>query len=201
MKKYWVAIAASITVTMGLALTASPASATVDETATVSSGAQQRINQLFAGVDDSDSVFDGALAVRAGASAEDTDEFAVGYLAAGGHVRNVAVPADEVDALRGTATEVLACSGRNSSDITGLQVNLYLNSCNASKIVAALAGGAGLAALVGIITAATGIGGAAGAIAAALLTIGSAAIAYCAANGRGIGFHVLPVGPPWCKSQ
>lgn len=198
--KKWMTTAAAMTVAMSIALTATPASAgTLNAIDTGS--AQQRADQLLMGVDDTTKTFDGAVALRAGASSKDTAEFATGYVAAGGHAENVDISRAAVDALRGPADEVLACSGRNSADITGLQVNLYLSSCNANKIVAALGGGAGVAALVGIITAATGIGGAAGAIAAALLTIGAAAVAYCAANGRGFGFHVLPVGPPWCRSQ
>ncbi|WP_139195175.1 hypothetical protein [Curtobacterium sp. MCBA15_001] len=190
----------AVTLSAGLVLSATPALADVqskDDPPSV----QDRTDRLVAGVDEAKKVFDGRTAADAGASARDVNDFAVGFVAAGGTVTNVAVAQSEVDRLRGNAAAMRACSGRNSADVTGLQANVYLDSCNASRIVAGLAGGAGVAALVGIITAATGIGGAAGGIAAALLSIGSAAVAYCGSNGRGIGFHVLPVGPPWSRSQ
>ncbi|WP_144761456.1 hypothetical protein [Curtobacterium sp. 9128] len=190
----------AVVLATSLVLAAAPANAG-EVVSTNSTSGQEVVEHVLAGVDQSTKTFDGAAAIAAGATQQDIDEFAAGYVAAGGSATNVVIPQRAVDELRGLAGDVRACSGRNSADITGLQANLYLDSCNANRIVAALGGGAGVAALVGIITAATGVGGAAGGIAAALLTIGTAAVAYCAANGRGIGFHVLVVGPPWCASQ
>jgi hypothetical protein len=193
--------ATALAVSACLLLTAVPASAAPQPHApALTAEVEQRAEALFAGVDDSHRTFDGAAARSAGASAADVDDFGVGYLAGGGQVRNVHVESEDVEALRAVAGQA-RCVGRNSADVTGVQANLYLNSCNTNKLVALLAGAAGFATIVGLITAATGAGGLAGGIAAGALAIGSAAIAYCGSKGRGIGFHVLPVGPPWCASQ
>lgn len=200
MEKRWLTSAVVAAVVASSIVMVAPASASPSRGPSAASAAD-RAESLLTGVDRTTQVFDGAAATRAGATTEDVEDFAAGYVAGGGAVENVEVSEETVSALRAPAAALRSCSGRNSADVTGLQANLYLNSCNTNKLVAALAGGAGVAALVGVITAATGVGGAAGGIAAALLTIGSAAVAYCGARGRGIGFHVLPVGPPWCRSQ
>lgn len=202
MKLALVAAASVVLLSTSLLSSASPATAVPMSPGTRAPSAdiEDRTDALLAGVDERSHTFDGRNARSAGAAEVDIVDFAAGYLAAGGRTQGVRVPAAEVDQLRAAVGE-LRCSGRNSADVTGLQANLYLNSCNANKIVSVLAGGAGLAAIAGFITGATGIGAAAAGIAAGVLTIGSAAIAYCNAKGRGIGFHVLPVGAPWCASQ
>jgi len=131
---------------------ASSASAdtTQDETHTLQSS---EVTALFAGVDGRHAVFDGAAARAAGADDESVRQFAAGYEAGGGVVTRTVVDPTETRLLPRFS---IACSGKNSFDVTGAQANLYINSCKADQIRKGLLAGASIATLVGAVTAATG---------------------------------------------
>jgi len=111
--------------------------------------------------------------------------------------------ASVIEAGRQEALEAAArCAGRNgvrrySSWWQGTVVVVMLNSCNASRLAAALAAGAGAATLVAILSVA---GAVPGGIVAAVLAIGSAAIWYCTSNGTGLEIHKAWYGS-WCTNQ
>jgi len=147
------------------------------------------VTALFAGVDDRHALFDGAVARAAGADEESVRQFAAGYEAGGGIVTRTVVDPTESRLLPRYS---IACSGKNSFDVTGAQANLYINSCKTDQIRKGLLAGASIATLVGAVTAATGGGAAAGAVAAAGLALGAAVIAFYD-NGRGVQFYVNPL--------
>lgn len=155
---------------------------------------------LFAGVDSSTRTFDADRARAAGANRSLVEEFASGYVAGGGTVKNVRVDADEVTALQ--AIGIDGCAGKNSFDITGLQANLYMNSCVSNDVAGKLTQGAGVAAVAALISAETGVGAVAGGIVAGLLTIGAGALASCNAKGKGTVSHNIGGSViVWCNSQ
>lgn len=147
------------------------------------------VTALFAGVDDQHLVFDGAVARAAGADEESVRQFAAGYEAGGGIVTRTVVDPSETRLLSRFS---IACSGKNSFDVTGVQANLYINSCKTDQVRKGLLAGASIATLVGAVTAATGGGAAAGAVAAAGLALGAAVIAFYD-NGRGVQFYANPL--------
>jgi hypothetical protein len=190
-------IASSIAASLIVAL---PASASTVDSAPSPDVSSVELDALFAGVSPDTHVFDARVAIAAGARRANVLDFADGYAAGGGAVRNAAPDPEVVERLR--AIDLAGCSGRNSFDITGAQANLYLNSCVANDLSGKLAQGAGLAALIALITSATGAGPAVAGIVAGLLTIGSGAVVSCNARGRGIVGHNIPATAiTWCNSQ
>jgi hypothetical protein len=162
------------------------AATTQDETHTLQSS---EVTALFAGVDDQHALFDGAVARAAGADERSVRQFAAGYEAGGGIVTRTVVDPSETGLLPRFS---IACSGKNSFDVTGAQANLYINSCKTDQIRKGLLAGASIATLVGAVTAATGGGAAAGAVAAAGLALGAGVIAFYD-NGRGVQFYANPL--------
>ncbi|KTR03620.1 hypothetical protein [Curtobacterium luteum] len=147
-------------------------------------------------------MFDGAAARAAGADASDIDDFATGWVIAGGRVENATVDEALVKKVQLSADVARACSGRNRWDYTGIQLNIYLNSCNTTRLLGAIGAGAGGATLVGIVTAATGLGAAAADALAGGLAIAGGVLTSCSAKGRGVAIHNIPPGPVvWCNGQ
>jgi hypothetical protein len=178
------------------------ASASQPETGgTATTVTSRELASLESGVDTANHLFDAELARQSGASASDIQEYASGYLAGGGRAENVTVNAATIDMLRG-ATSIEACKGKNRYDVTGLQQNIYFDSCVSQDIIGKIAVGAGAAAIAGLITAETGIGGLAGGLVAGILTIGGGALGSCAARGSGVVIHqLLPTAIIWCNAQ
>lgn len=190
-------VAAATAALLGSMLVVSPAqAATNDQTDPKTAEALQ------AGVTESSRTFDGAVARSEGASTADIEDFATGWTIAGGTVQNAPVDRDLVQAVAARADVILACTGKNRWDYTGLQLNVYLNSCNTNKLLGAIATGAGATVAVGIITGATGLGAAAAGIIAAGLGVAGGILTICAANGRGVAIHNIAPGPVvWCNGQ
>ncbi|MEK6311027.1 MAG: hypothetical protein V4737_06250 [Curtobacterium sp.] len=176
-------------------LPAAPASAS-------SAGPASAPHGLEAGISTVDRLFDGAAARAAGADASTVDDFATGWVIAGGRVENVTVNDTLVEAVLDSGDVARACSGRNRWDYTGIQLNIYLNSCNTTRLLGAIGAGAGGATLVGIVTAATGLGAAAAGAIAGGLAIAGGVLTSCSAKGRGVAIHNIPPGPiVWCNGQ
>ncbi|ROQ37313.1 hypothetical protein EDF46_2769 [Frondihabitans sp. PhB188] len=153
-------------------------------------------------VDRENRLFDGDLARRAGVTETVITDFATGWVAAGNRAENSTLDAKELMALQGSELTVLACAGKNRVDHTGLQYNYYLNSCNTSKLVSAIAVGAGAAAIAAVIMAATGVGAVAAGIVAGALTIAGGVIGMCSSKGRGIVAHIIQyTNVVWCNNQ
>lgn len=189
--------AVTATTLLGSALVANPAHAAMSESSSQLSDTE--ITALFAGVDTTTRTFDADQARASGADAALLEEFASGYLAGGGTVRHISVDPAEVAELRGNT---VFCSGKNRFDVTGLQANLYMNSCVSNDVVGKLAQGAGLAAILALISAETGVGPVVGGIVAGLLTIGGGALASCNSKGRGtVSHNITGSALVWCNSQ
>lgn len=186
---------AAVCVLGAAVLPAAPASAS-------SAGPASAPHGLEAGISTVDRLFDGAAARAAGADASTVDDFATGWVIAGGRVENVTVNDTLVEAVLDSGDVARACSGRNRWDYTGIQLNIYLNSCNTTRLLGAIGAGAGGATLVGIVTAATGLGAAAAGAIAGGLAIAGGVLTSCSAKGRGVAIHNIPPGPiVWCNGQ
>ena len=157
---------------------------------------------LQTGITPGSRTFDGAIARAAGASPENIEAFATGWVIAGGTAQHAPVDREMLQAVAAQSAVIRACAGKNRWDYTGLQLNVYLNSCNTTRLLGAIASGAGAATVVGIITAATGIGGAAAGVIAGGLAIAGGILTSCAAKGRGVAIHNIAPGPVvWCNGQ
>lgn len=158
------------------------------------------LKPLLEGVDEDSHSFDGEAARAAGASDSEIDAFASGYAAGGGKVAAAKINERVVRALGDIP--LAGCSGKNSQDVTGAQVNLYLNSCVTNDVIGAMAKGAGVVALAGLVTSETGIGAVAAVVIAALLSIGGGALTSCNKTGKGVVVHeIVLTGIIWCNGQ
>ncbi len=150
----------------------------------------------------SDGVFDGDRARAIGVSTEAVDAFATGRSLVGLASRHAAVDRQLVDEVERSTAVVRACAGKNRWDHTGIQLNVYLNSCNTTRLLGVLGASAGVATAIGIITAATGLGGAAAGIIAAGLAVAGGVLTACSSRGRGTVIHNIPPGSVvWCNNQ
>ncbi|CAQ01967.1 putative integral membrane protein [Clavibacter sepedonicus] len=144
--------------------------------------------------------FDAALALERGAAPVTVREVAVGIVAGGGAVSGITVDDSKVlDVTRIVLDS--RCAGVTNYSTQWFGRQLKLNSCDTSRLIAALAVGAGIATLAAIVTAETGVGAIAGGVIAALLSIGAGAIAFCAADGNGVIVDQSWTGAPWCAGQ
>jgi hypothetical protein len=187
----------------GSALFSDPAMA--EGTATISPRtglSQQSWQELYGAVDEASETFDGARAESSGADPRIVEDFAAGWSASGNRSVNVAVDQQRVEEIRALLPKARTCTGKNSSDYTGLQLNLYLNSCNSAKILGLVSGGAGIATIAAVVTSATGVGGVVAGTIAGTLAIMSGALTTCTANGRGMVAHnIPPTAALWCNNQ
>ncbi|WP_022907060.1 hypothetical protein [Curtobacterium sp. B18] len=191
-------VAVAAAALFGSMLVAAPANAAPRSAADPLSDADT--TALFAGVDTTTRTFDAAIARAAGADTSLVAEFAAGYVAGGGAVQHIRVDPDVVAATEGIGID--GCSGKSSFDVTGLQANLYLNSCVSNDVVGKLTQGAGVAAVVALISAETGVGAVAAGIVTGLLTIGAGALASCNAKGRGtVSHNIAGSAIVWCNGQ
>jgi hypothetical protein len=94
----------------------------------------------------------------------------------------------------GDVISVLA-AGVNRINIHWWGIEVRLDSTNANRVAAALAGGGAVAALVAI------FGSVPAAVVAAVLGISSAAIYYCNSAGTGVRIVKPIVGPAYCTAQ
>ena len=112
-------------------------------------------------------------------------------------------PAITQTAAKATLAKALKakCEGKNNSSIQWFGHQLKLDSCNTTRLVAALAVGAGGAGVVAAILAITGVGAAvAGVIAGVLGGLGGV-VAFCGANGNGVIIDESWAGAMWCAGQ
>ncbi|WP_420368654.1 hypothetical protein [Curtobacterium sp. L1-20] len=186
-------------------LVASPATAAPDTTtleAARGSLSAETSERLEAAIDRRTDTFDGAAARKSGVPSSITDDFATGWVAAGKSATNAVVDSDELAAARRVVPDVRACAGRNRWDYTGIQLNVYLNSCNTTRVIGLINTGSGVATLAAAITAFTGLGVAIAGALAGVLGIAGGVLTTCSARGRGIVIHNIPPGPVvWCNGQ
>jgi hypothetical protein len=149
---------------------------------------------------DGDIHFDAARALALGARPETVREVATGIVAAGGTVSGVSVDASAVRVAR-EAVQLSSCVGVNDYSTQWFGHQLKLDSCNTSRLIGALAVGAGAAGIAALITAWTGAGPVVAGVIAGVLTIGGGAIAICAADGDGLILDQGWNGVPWCSGQ
>jgi len=178
------------TVVAAGALVSAPANAATPSSPAPAALPEAQITALTSGIDDSQNIFNGQTALEAGATAQNVSQFAAGYLAGGGQIKNAVADPTQTILMRNVS--IKACKGKNSYDVTGLQANLYINSCKSAEVQKGLLAGAAMATLVASVTAATGGGAAAGGVAAAGLSLGAAVIAF-KDKGKGVQFWVNPV--------
>lgn len=188
------------TVVAGL-ITAAPASADT----TVESRASTVSDRTWAALDDgigTDGVFDGDGPRRAGVSEELINDFATGWSSAGRSVSGAAVDTALVERARTAQASVRTCVGKNRLDYTGIQINLYLNSCKAASVLGLVNSGAGIAVIAAAVTAATGVGALAAGVIAGVLGVSAGVLTSCTARGRGIAAHNIPPSAVmWCNNQ
>jgi hypothetical protein len=189
-------IATAVAASMLIGSQAVPASAA--PAPTPASNSDQTWAALEQAIQPSD-VFDGASAERDGVPTEVIDSFASGWAIGGRAVVNATIDQQEVaDARRA----LRACVGKNRWDYTGLQVNVYANSCVTTQAIGMLTAGGGVAGAAAAIAAATGVGiPIAGGIAAGM-AIALGTMTVCSAKGRGMVLHMIPPTPAvWCNAQ
>jgi hypothetical protein len=157
---------------------------------------------LDSSIDVRSHVFDGASAARNGVDAAIVNDFATGWVAAGNTAIHATVDQSKVESFGLTTLNVQGCAGKNRVDYTGLQLNMYLNSCNSSKIVGMVTAGAGVASIAAVITSWTGAGGAIAGVLAGVVAISAGVLTTCSAKGRGIAGHMIPpTSIMWCNNQ
>jgi hypothetical protein len=199
-------VATTTAVLCGSLLVAGPANADEIEphpSSSVSPGQAGAVDALLGAVDRSARIFDARRALARGASVLDVQDFADTWVALdAGAVTGISPRQAEVAELRGLLVRPAACKGRNAWDRTGLQYNLYFNSCKAGELSRAYGTGA---ASLGVVTAICGAigfapGAAGAAIIGSILGLGAAIVNNCNAKGRGI---VVRAVPPvvWCNGQ
>ncbi len=199
------AVAASLVA--GCLTAATPAAAGVpDDTRTTAAASPREVrdfNALLAAVDQETGAFDAQVAADGGASDAAVDDFAATWLALDvGRVDGAEADDAAVEQLSRQLAPRASCRGRNTWDRTGLQYNVYLNSCKAADLGRAYATGA---ASLGVVTAIFGAAGfapgAAGAgIVGAILGLGAAIVNNCNARNRGIIVRMIPPAI-WCNGQ
>lgn len=186
-------------------LVASPATAspptTGKETATASLSTETS-EALEAAIDRRSGTFDGSTAREAGVPSSVADDFATGWVAGGKTAENADIDPAELAAARQAVSDVRACAGRNRWDYTGIQLNVYLNSCNTTRLIGLINTGSGVATIAAAITAFTGLGVAIAGALAGVLGVAGGILTTCSARGRGIVVHNIPPGPVvWCNGQ
>lgn len=145
-------------------------------------------------------VFDGQVATSAGVAPELVNDFATGWAAAGGSVSDATLDGRILAAAEAAAPR--ACTGRNSLDYTGIQLNAYLNSCNSARLLGMVNQGAGVAVIAAAVTGWTGVGGVAAGTIAGVFAISGGLITTCSARGRGMAAHMIPpTAVMWCNNQ
>ena len=188
-----VAIAIGATTTM----VAAPANAA---STSRSMSADDTMTALASGIDAATRTFDGAAARLHGAPSAEVSDFAAGWQFAGGTIVNVTPTTISAAATPTPAPR--ACRGANRADYTGLQANVYLDSCNTTRAIALIGGGASVATVAGAIASWTGVGALAAGLAAGALGLVGAVLNGCAAKGTGVGMHNIPPTPvTWCAAQ
>lgn len=199
-------VAAMTAVLCASMLAAAPANAQEVTPQTTTAASQEQVhsfNALLDAVDPSTRAFDASQALADGVAVRDVQDFANTWIAlAEGAVSGISPQPAEVRTLREILATTTACRGRNTWDKTGLQYNLYFNSCKAGELSRVY--GTGAAAL-GVVTAICGaIGfapGAAGAgVIGSILGLGAVIVNNCNAKGRGIIIRAVPPAV-WCNSQ
>lgn len=207
-KNRWrTALVASLTTMLCASmLVATPAHAQEDERQLTTAASAQDVhsfNALLGAVDSDTRTCHADRALTDGVQMRDVQDFANTWTALdAGAVSGIGTNPSEVRKLEGILAPKASCKGRNAWDHTGLQYNIYLNSCKAAELSRAY--GTGAAAL-GVITAICGaIGfapGVAGAgIVGSILGLGAAIVNNCNARGRGIAIRAVPPAV-WCTSQ
>lgn len=196
-------VAATAAALFGSMLVGSPAQA-AETTPSASAGAitEATVQSLFDATDRTTNQFDGAIARQDGVDLATVDSYATGFAATGGTVQNATVNRDQAEKLRAAAVDIQACAGKNRSDYTGLQLNVYLNSCNTNKVLVLIGGGVSVISALTAILGVTGLGAAACAALAGLLALAGTFLGLCASNGRGTVIHNIPPSSvTWCNSQ
>jgi hypothetical protein len=187
---------------VGSALVAGPSSATPaspDRGPAITAGTVQA---LFDATDEEAHRFDGELARRSGVDPATVDSYATGFAATDGTVENVRVDERQVTELRAAVAAVRACAGRTRYDYTGLQLNVYLNSCKTNALLYVIGGGVTVIGSITAIIGATGLPAAATAGLAALLAVAGTFLGVCSSKGRGTVIHNVPPSTiTWCNSQ
>jgi len=195
-------VAGVISALCGSVLVASPATAAPASESSTSTLSSETFVTLQSAIDVKTGTFDGAEAAAAGVPAPIVDDFATGWAAGGNPVTGASVNVDELAAVRAATPEIRACSGRNRWDYTGIQLNVYINSCNSDTLIGLLTTGTGIATIAAALTAITGLGVVAAGAVAGVLGAVTGVLTTCAARGRGIVIHNIPPGPVvWCNGQ
>lgn len=146
--------------------------------------------------------FDAARALALGADGATVQQVATGVTAAGGTVTGIKVDQAAVARTAAIVTASKArCVGKTNYSVQWFGDQLKLNTCDVSRIIAALSIGAGAAGITAIVLSETGVGGIAAGVIAGLLAIGAGALQWCSSDGTGVIFDVSWAGVPWCAAQ
>lgn len=194
-------VAATTGILLGSMLAASPANAS-EGPSTPSAITETTVQSLFRATDQTTHRFDGSIALKSGVNRTTVDSYATGFAATGGTVQNAAVDRNQVEKLRAAAADTRACSGKNRYDYTGLQLNVYLNSCNTNSMLYSIGGGVTVIGSITAILGVTGLPAAATAALAGLLAVAGTFLGVCSSKGRGTVIHNIPPSSiTWCNSQ
>ena len=202
------ALLSALALAVPAAAVSTPAVQTSDDTAVRAAAVNAALADLmpvYAHLSDNLVLDYGAASADPAVKRATLDDFAVGLIAGGGSVvgagsvaNQLAKAAERLSANLDAA--ILACEGRNGW--RNFWPTIFLDSCNSNALAAAMAAGAGVAALAALITAATGAGPVVAGTIAAALGIYSALVALCNSWGHGIQIFVNPLGgTPVCWSQ
>ncbi|RKR75111.1 hypothetical protein [Frondihabitans australicus] len=198
LSRRFIHVALAVTVVASVVASAVPAQA---EVRVSRPGSTASINAAGGAVDPATHVFDGQVALAHGAAAADVREFAAGYAASGGQIVR-ATPDAALSSMMNDIPMPRACAGKNRQDTTGLQSNVYIDSCVTQRVISLMGSGAGLAGIVAAVTAATGAGPIVAGVIAGLLGIGAGVLGSCSAKGRGVAIHQIVMSAiTWCTSQ
>jgi len=163
---------------------------------------ESTVQALFDATDEAARQFDGEAARRGGVDPATVDSYATGFAATGGTVRNAGIDTARIPRLRAAAAGVRACAGRTRYDYTGLQLNVYLDSCKTNALLYTIGGGVTVIGSITAIIGVTGLPAAATAALAGVLAIAGAFLGVCSSKGRGTVIHnVPPSSITWCNSQ
>lgn len=193
-----IAVTALFTTTLG----AAPADAMPAGTPAPSSALPPQVTTALEAAIDATGTFDGRRAISAGVTPSTADDFATGWAAAGKPTRDATIDQVAIAEVRDALPSLRACSGKNRWDYTGIQLNVYLDSCNTTRVAGILGTAGGVTAAAAAITAVTGIGLAVAGTFAGLLAIAGGIVTICSARGKGVVIHNIPPGPAvWCNGQ
>jgi hypothetical protein len=195
-------VAAATAALLGSMLVASPANATETTPTTSPAIAEATVQSLFDATDQTTHQFDGAIARQDGVDAALVDSYATGFAATGGIVRNATIDSDQIAKLHSAAVDIQSCTGKNRYDYTGLQLNVYLNSCKTNALLYVIGGGVSVIGSITAILGVTGLPAAATAALAGLLAVAGTFLGVCSSKGRGTVIHNIPPSTiTWCNSQ